>query len=177
VPRLAVTSPAIRLVEIEDDELEEFIELWAENIGESYASVQRIGKANDKGRDVVAFLTLQKHEGAWHLYQCKRKTRGSKLGLPEALGELGKLFFHHCAGAYATLPTKYAFVTPRGAVGDLVHLINHPSQLRDALIASWNDHCAKKITARQTVPLTSEIRAAINGYDFGEIEYLAAPTS
>jgi hypothetical protein len=170
-----LTSLAIRLLELEDDELEGFIDIWAEGLTErGYYKVERIGKANDKGRDVIGFLTQQKHEGDWDLYQCKRKTRGSKLGVPEMLLELGKMFFHHTEGAYKTLPVKYLFVSPRGVVGDGADLINNPSTLRRKLIDEWEKYCADKITVRVKVPLSPPIRAAIDGYDFGRVDCLTA---
>jgi hypothetical protein len=39
-------------MEIDDTQLEEFIELWVECRSEQYDRVERIGAANDKGRDV-----------------------------------------------------------------------------------------------------------------------------
>lgn len=169
-------SITLRILELGDDQLEEFIELWAERAGQDFHSVERIGKANDKGRDVIGFRTNQKHEGPWVLYQCKRKTLRGSLGVPEALGELGKVFFHYAqGGSYKTLPEKYVFVSPRGVVGPLQDLIFNPSDLKAALLASWDKHCAGAITAKKKVPLTLEIRAAIEGYDFGNVSYLAAP--
>lgn len=170
-----MTSLAVRLMEIDDTQLEEFIELWVERRSQQYDRVERIGAANDKGRDVIGFLTRARHEGPWHLFQCKRKTRGGKLGKSEGLAELGKVFFHHCQGAYKTLPEKYVFVAPRGVVGSLMDLINNPSTLGIALIDGWDEHCSKSITRRETVALTPEIRAAIEGFDFSRVEHLTAP--
>jgi hypothetical protein len=102
-----------------------------------YASVERIGAANDKGRDVIGFLTDRKHEGDWDLFQCKRKTRGGALGTSEAMTELGKLFYHHLDGAYRTLPVSYIFVAPRGVVGPLRDLILNPSTIGPYLIEHW----------------------------------------
>jgi hypothetical protein len=76
-----MTSRAIRIQELDDDHLEEFIDLWATQKTTLYDSVERVGGAHDKGRDVIGFLTRRRHEGDWHLYQCKRKTLRSKLGL------------------------------------------------------------------------------------------------
>ncbi|MDV3251132.1 hypothetical protein DevBK_07315 [Devosia sp. BK] len=168
-------SLAVRLTEIDDSELEQFIELWVEKKSEVYHRVERIGAANDKGRDVIGFLTSQRHEGAWHLYQCKRKTRGAKLGKSEALAELGKVFYHHVEGAYRTLPTKYVFVSPRGIVGPLLDLINNPTDLQSALIDGWDDHCAKAIVAKTVIPLSESIRKAIESYPFSRVEHLSAP--
>ena len=170
-----MSSLAVKLKELDDDQLEEFVELFSERLGQGYHSVVRMGKANDKGRDVVGFLTLAKHEGPWHLYQCKRKTRGSALGLTEALVELGKTFFHHDAGAYRTLPTKYVFVAPRGVVGPLRDLILNPSDLRDRLLADWGSCCATGISGKggAPTPLTPRLTGLIRGYDFGKVEYLS----
>lgn len=170
-----MTSLAVRLMEIDDTQLEEFIELWIERASQQYHRVERIGAANDKGRDVIGFRSPSRHEGLWHLYQCKRKTRGGKLGKGEGLAELGKVFFHYCQGAYKTLPDKYVFVAPRGIVGSLMDLINNPTTLRTALIDGWDEHCASSITRRQTTPLSPEIRAAIDGFDFSKVEHLTAP--
>lgn len=153
-------------MEIDDTQLEEFIELWVDRRSQQYDRVERIGAANDKGRDVIGFLTHARHEGPWHLFQCKRKTRGVKLGKPEGLAELGKVFFHHRQGAYKTLPEKYMFVAPRGIVGSLMDLINNPSTLGPSLIDGWDEYCSKSITRRETVALTPEIKAAIAGLIF-----------
>jgi len=172
-----VKSLAISLKELEDDQLEEFIELFVERIGEGYVAVHRLGQANDKGRDVVGFLTDAKHEGAWHLYQSKRKTYASALGVGEALVELGKVFYHHAGGgAYKTLPTKYVFVSPRGVSGTLRDLILNPSDLRAELLAKWDTHCKTGITARggKPTPMTPEIKALIEAYDFSQVSYLSA---
>ncbi|MBN9489824.1 MAG: hypothetical protein J0H44_21515 [Alphaproteobacteria bacterium] len=170
-----MTSLAVRLMEIDATQLEEFIELWVERRSAQYDRIERIGAANDKGRDVIGFLTSARHEGPWHLFQCKRKTRGSKLGKSEALCELGKVFFHHCQGAYNTLPEKYVFVAPRGIVGSLLDLINNPSTLAAALIDGWDEHCSTQITRRMTVTLTREIKAAVASFDFSRVEHLTAP--
>jgi hypothetical protein len=166
---------AIRLQEIDDVELEEFIELWIERKSQPYVRVERIGAANDKGRDVIGFLSDRSHEGPWDLYQCKRRTRGGKLGTPEAMVELGKLFHHHVEGAYLTLPMAYVFVAPRGLVGPLRDLILNPSMLGPHLIAHWDEHCAMHITELKVVPLTIEVRAAIETFDFARVSYLTAP--
>jgi hypothetical protein len=168
-----VVGLAIRLQEIGDAELEEFVEQWLERKAGKFAHVLRIGAANDKGRDVIGFLSDYRHEGPWELYQCKRKTRDKKLGVPEAMGELGKLFYHHTEGAYAPLPTAYFFVAPRGIVGTLQDLLLNPSTIGPYLIDHWHQYCAEYITSTK-VPLTPEIWAAIEGFDFSTVDYYAA---
>jgi hypothetical protein len=169
-----VVGLAIRLQEIGDSELEEFVESWLDRKTKKYHEVVRIGAANDKGRDVIGFLSDRRHEGPWELYQCKRKTRNSKLGTPEAMGELGKLFYHYVEGSYATLPVAFAFVSPRGVVGPLQDLIFNPSRLGPYLISRWDQDCVNHITSHP-VPLSPAIRAVIEGFNFARVSYLAAP--
>lgn len=73
-----MTSLAVRLQELDNGQLDEFVDLWATQKSSQYVSVERIGGASDKAQDVIGFLTPS--EGPWHLFQCKRKTRGVKLG-------------------------------------------------------------------------------------------------
>lgn len=89
------------------------------------------------------------------------------------MGELGKLFYHHIEGACATLPTAYYFVAPRGVVGTLQDLLLNPSKIGPYLIGHWDQYCAEYITSTK-VPLTPEIRAAIEGFDFSRVDYYAA---
>lgn len=170
-----VTRPATRIVELEDDQLEEFFEIYAERKSKDYVEVERVGAADDKGRDVIGFLSRARHEGEWDLYQCKRKTHGSKLRIGEAMTELGKVFHHHAGGAYATLPRRYIFVSPRGIDGSLTTLLQNPSRIGTALLEAWDKHCRMEITARNPVELTPEMQASIEGYDFSAIECLTAP--
>ena len=169
-----MASLATKLLELDDTQLEEFIESWAAQKSKGFDSVIRMGAANDKGRDVVGFVTAAKHEGEWHLFQCKRKTRGRALGISEALTELGKIFYHHVDGAYTTLPAKYVFVAPRGVAGPLSDLILNPTKLKEALINTWAENCAENITKKQRIELSDEIRAAMAAFDFGRVSYMNA---
>jgi hypothetical protein len=171
----SMTSVAIRLQEISDVELEEFIDLWLDKKTEKYFRVERVGKANDKGRDVIAFEGSQLHEGPWDLYQCKRKTRGGKLGTGEAISELGKIFYHQDKGEYKTLPRQYVFVSPRGIVGPLQTLLLNPSRLGPYLIENWDKYCKDEITKSGPSLLTAEISKAIEAFDFRRVTYLTAP--
>lgn len=170
-----MTTLAIRLAELDDKHLENFVDLWLTNKTEGMR-VDRVGGAHDKGRDVVVFETDRRHEGAWHLYQCKRKTLNSSLGAPEALTELGKIFHHHVEGAYATLPTKYVFVAPRGVSGQLQDLLYNPSRLGPALIEGWEKRCLRGISAGKETPLTARIAEAIAAFPFERVLHMNAPT-
>ena len=170
-----MSSIAIAIRGLTDSQLEEFIELWIETRSSRYVRVERMAGSGDKGRDVVGFLTANGHEGDWDLFQCKRKNPGKTLSVPEAMGELGKVFHHHVDGAYRTLPVAYVFVAPSGVAGALRDLILNPSTVGPRLIAGWDKECAPRITAKRRIPLSPAIRAAIEGFDFSRVTYLDEP--
>lgn len=166
---------AVRIQELDDKDLEEFIDIWLSRKTSKYHHVETLGKANDKGRDVVGFRSRDLHEGEWDLYQCKRKTRGAKLGMPEFLSELGKVFHHHAAGAYKTMPHEFWFVTPRGVAGPVQDLLLNPSTIAKALTDGWDQHCRKSITKKAEVALDATIAGAIACYEFKRVGYYSAP--
>ncbi|MBB2678478.1 UNVERIFIED_ORG: hypothetical protein M2312_001984 [Rhizobium esperanzae] len=165
---------AVKIQELDDKLLEEFVDIWLTRKGMKYLSVESLGKANDKGRDVVGFFSADRHEGKWDLFQCKRKTRGGKLGTGEFLAELGKVFHHYVAGAYKTLPNEFWFVAPRGIVGPVQDLMLNPSTIGPKLLDGWDQHCRHSITEKTEVPLSDEIRTAIVFYDFTRVDYYTA---
>ncbi len=76
-------SFAIRLRQLDDDLLEGVVEIFADRIKVGYVAVHRMGQADDKGCDVVGFLTPAKQGGPQYLYQCKRMTYRSAPGVSE----------------------------------------------------------------------------------------------
>lgn len=52
-----------QILALDDDQLEEFVRQWALKKTE-YAEVERFTGTGDMGRDVVGFLSSQRHEGA-----------------------------------------------------------------------------------------------------------------
>ena len=53
-----------RLLALDDTELEEFVRQWVSR--KQYYEVERFTGTADMGRDVVGFLSKDRHEGAWH---------------------------------------------------------------------------------------------------------------
>ena len=119
------------ILALTDDELEAFVREWAAYKKE-YVEVQQFTAPGDMGRDVVGYLTKQRHDGPWHNYQCKQYART----LPTALGlaELGKILYYSHYGEF-TLPTAYFFVAPRGVNRHLRRYISRPAELKAILLA------------------------------------------
>ena len=156
-----------QILALEDAELERFIRDWVSLKRQMYREIQRFSGSQDLGRDVVGFITSQRHEGAWHNFQCKQYSK-SRVPLNSALIELAKIFYHSDAGQF-TLPTNYFFVAPHGLSRKLELLLDKPSEFRDYFIANWNKVCARKLSEGKNLLLTNQIRAAIEQYNFGNV--------
>jgi len=101
--------PERLILALPDGELEKFARQWA-LLKKGYFQVERFSGAGDMGRDVVGYLSKERHEGDWHNYQCKQY--GSAVPLDVGLRELGKILYFAQRGEF-TAPKKYFFVAPR----------------------------------------------------------------
>jgi hypothetical protein len=138
---------------MDDADLERFVLRWAAVMTRpAYHHVERFSGTGDMGRDIVGFLTKQRHEGPWHNFQCKQLGRRN-LATDIALLELGKLIYFSHQGAFV-LPEQYTFVAPRGLSRTLEALLFSPSKLEQSLIDNWKASCATKIIRGQTIALT-----------------------
>ncbi len=155
-----------QILALNDKCLEQFVRDWAAVMTQGYVEVQRFSGAGDMGRDVVGFLTTARHQGPWHNYQCKQY--GRNLQTAPALLELGKILYFSDLGEF-TVPARYSFVAPRGVNRNLERMIFKPSELRDAMIAKWDEYCASKIVDGQVIALTSTLRTLVEDFDYGSV--------
>lgn len=155
------------ILALDDQQLERFVRDWVDLKKDEFVEVRRYGGTGDLGRDVVGFVTDKRHDGPWHNYQCKQYLR-RQLPYAEGLIELAKTFFHADENGF-TLPERYVFVAPHGLNRRLEVLFDKPDHLRQTLLSSWDGTCAKQIVAQKTVPLTPQLRAKIDAYNFGSV--------
>ena len=153
------------------DRLEDFVNDWLAQRCKDYHDHELWRGPGDKGRDVTGYVTDSRMEGPWDNFQCKQLN--TRLSEPSAFIELGKIFMHSAAGAY-TLPRSYTFVAPRGVVRAVQEHIAHPERFKKAILDNWNTEIAKRLVDNQSVPLTPEISAKIQAFDFKQIHYLDA---
>ena len=158
------------ILALDDKQLERFVRDWIALKKDEYFEVRGFGGAGDLGRDVVGFVTDKRHEGPWHNYQCKQYVR-RQVQYNEALIELAKTFYHADANGF-TMPERYAFVAPHGLNRRLESLFDKPDEFRNTLLSTWDATCAKHIIDKKTVPLTAQLRAKIEGYNFGRVTRL-----
>jgi hypothetical protein len=155
-----------RLILIMDDvELEQFCRQWVDRrLG--YVEVRRFGETGDKGRDVVGFLSLQRHEGQWDNYQCKQYRK--RLSVTEGLLAVGKVLYWASRGEF-TAPRRFYFVAPKGLNQKLAALIDKPGEFKGTLISKWEETCSKKIVKEKILPLDQALMDVIHAYPFHEI--------
>ena len=159
-------QPDRQILAMTDTDLEQFVRDWVELKKKEYVEIERFTGPGDRGRDVVGYLTKQRHEGPWHNYQCKQY--GKPIPLSVGLSEIGKLLYYASRGEF-TPPTGFYFVAPRNVARTLRALISKPSELKAALLDQWDDHCATKIIDKQTVSLDAKLKKVIKQWDFSQV--------
>lgn len=166
---LPLSFQPIQLLEtFSDKQFENIVLGWAnEYLKNKYNQVQRFGGANDKGRDIVAWIDGKEVSvRRWDNYQCKHYA--NKLGPSDFWEELGKLIYFTFIGDYS-IPQNYFIITAKGIGPTLTDLINTPDNLRDSLLENWGKYCQRKITKTTDIKLTKELREYINGFSFSII--------
>jgi hypothetical protein len=150
---------------MDDRELEQFCRALVEKKS-GYFEVKRHAGTGGLGRDVVGFLTDQRHDGEWDNYQCKQYRSG--VAQTHGLLAIGKVFYWAWKGEF-TAPRKFFFVAPKGLARKLDGLLDRPNELKKMLLDNWDTTCAKNITNKETIALCTSLRAFIEAYDFKNV--------
>ncbi|MYM41250.1 hypothetical protein GTP27_18185 [Pseudoduganella sp. CY13W] len=151
------------------DRLEDFVNDWLAQRYKDYHSHELWRGSGDMGRDVTGYVTGKRMEGPWDNFQCKQLNRS--LSEKSAFIELGKIFMHSADGAYS-LPRSYFFVAPLGVARSVQQFLAHPERLRQAFLDKWDSDIADKLVDKKTIPLSPNIEAKINAFDFTKIHWL-----
>lgn len=156
------------ILALQDDQLEAFVRDWVNNKKRDYVAVTNFGGGGDLGRDVVGFLDSNKHEGAWHNYQCKQYNKS--LSIDKVLVEIGKILYYSFKGNF-TVPEKFIIVAPKGVSRSVEDLVFKPSEFKDFFIKEWGRYCGnKKIVSGFEIALDDKLKSFIQSYDFGRVE-------
>jgi hypothetical protein len=153
------------ILQMDDAELEQFCRAWVEKKS-GYLEVKRYAGTGDLGRDVVGFLTDQRHDGEWDNYQCKQYRSG--VAQTQGLLAIGKVLYWAWKGEFVA-PRKFIFVAPKGLARKLDGLLDKPSELKKTLLDNWDAACGKNITQKETIALCTSLRAFIEVYDFKNV--------
>lgn len=156
-----IIAPLDRLSIIDEDTYEDMVLEWLTSFGEKYEKLMSFGGSGDKGRDVLAYISIEKNEVEF--YQCKHYK--SALTPVDVYLEFGKLIYYTLNKDYSC-PKKYFFVAPHGIGAKLQGLIEDQALLKSNLINEWDDKCKTKITSTKEIPLDKSITDYINDFDF-----------
>lgn len=136
----------------------EWVRMCRDEFG--YLGVEVLGGTNDRGADVVAFMSEQRLNGVWHCYQCKHYT--DDLALDDALPEMIKPFVATLETS-RTLPARYIFVAPK-IHPRLKDMVLTPAALKDRFL-TYLDGRTKPVAALS--PQTwAAVRALAESTDF-----------
>lgn len=156
----------IKMVEIfSADDWEIFIEEWLDlKKNKKYIEIERLGGAGDKGRDVIAYITVKsKMDYQWDCYQCKHYDRS--LQPTQVYCEFGKILYYTYIGEFP-IPKKYFFVSPKGCGTTLSKYLQQPNTLKEKIIENWDKYCKNEITKSTSIELDEELLNHINNFDF-----------
>jgi hypothetical protein len=128
--------------------------------------VKRYAGSGDLGRDVVGFLTDNRHEGQWDNYQYKQYR--SSVAVSQGLLAIGKILYWAWKGEF-TAPRRFYFVAPRRLARMLEGYVDKPCEFKKALLENWDTACAKNITSKGMIALDTSLRAFIGAFDFKNV--------
>lgn len=158
------TPPIDKLKVVSDSEFEDIIREWISGYCKSkYISVWRAGGANDKGRDVIAYID---DKGNYDNYQSKHYDH--PLMPSDVWQEFVKLCYYTFNDDFK-LPKKYYFVSPQGVGPKLGDLINNPEELKKELFNKWNEI---NTLGKNIIILSDELREHITAIDFSMFDFL-----
>lgn len=153
--------PPLDQIKIMDDvAFEEFVTEWAYCCKKAeYNIIQKIGGAGDKGRDIIAY----RPNGTVDYYQCKHYYEA--LAPSNVYVEFGKLCYYTFINKYP-VPISYYIVAPKDVGPKLQDMLDHPNDLKSALIANWDDYCKTKIIRDESIVFSGDFRSYVEHFDF-----------
>lgn len=162
-------TPEQIILTLDDQRYEELISCWLidcvinlyENVERKYEEVEHLGGAGDKGRDVVAYVDVDKK--VWDNYQCKHYNESLKP--TDIYSEVGKLLYYTYKNDF-TIPRKYYFVAPKGIGTKLSDLVKKPSELKKEVISNWQSYCESNIIKKEKVTLEGQFKSYVESFDF-----------
>lgn len=153
----------MRIQTFSPDDWEDFIEEWSTSLSGTYCKVRRFGGSGDLGVDIAGFTSEKGFQDVWDNYQCKRY--GHPLRPSDIWVEIGKIVYYSFKGEYVP-PRQHFFVASKGIGTTLEQLLNKPDALTANARANWKKHCEKEITSTEEIPLTGDLEAFFDAFDF-----------
>lgn len=157
--------PIKRIEIFSPEEWELFTKEYLEVLQDDYTEIERIGGANDNGRDVIAYIepsTVKNYK--WDCFQCKHYDHS--LHPSDVYVEIGKILYYTFKKDYP-IPQNYFFVAPKGCGTSLSKLLTDKTLLKQKIKDNWIQSCEKKITKHLDIKLEGSFLDYFENFDFG----------
>lgn len=157
--------PIKRIEIFSPEEWEIFTKEYLEVLKDAYVEIERIGGANDNGRDVIAYIepaTVKNYK--WDCFQCKHYDHS--LHPSDVYIEIGKILYYTFKNDYP-IPENYFFVAPKGCGTSLSKFLIDKDLLKQKIKDNWIQSCETKITKNIGVKLEGEFLKYVENFDFG----------
>lgn len=152
-------APIDKVHIMDEDSFEQFTSEWLYGCKKAkYSSINRIGGAGDKGRDVIAYYK----DNSVDYYQCKHYN--NSLAPSNYYSELGKLCYYTYKKEIP-IPKNYYIIASNDVGSTLQEYIDNPSKLLSNLFANWDTYCKTKITKTAEIALDKPLKAYITSLD------------
>lgn len=156
--------PLKRIEVFSPEEWELFTEEYLELLQSDYKDIERIGGANDNGRDVIAYVeTTDIEKYKWDCFQCKHYDH--PLHPSDIYVEIGKILYFTFKAEYP-IPQNYFIVAPKDCGTKLSKMLQKPEVLKKELKNNWKNHCESKITKVESVKLEGAFLKYVENFDF-----------
>jgi hypothetical protein len=157
-------NPIDKVKVMDEDSFEQFTLEWLYGCKKSsYAFIQRIGGAGDKGRDIIAHYS----DGSLDYYQCKHYK--NSLAPTDYYLELAKLCYYTFI-KQIPIPKNYYIIASNDIGSSLQDLIVNPDSLRKNLKSNWDRYCKSKITKTNELALVDDLLNYVDSFDFSIID-------
>lgn len=145
---------------MDEDSFEQFTLEWLYGCKRSkYSSINIIGGAGDKGRDIVAYYG----DGSVDYYQCKHYKNA--LAPSNYYLELGKLCYYTYNNEIV-IHKNYYIIASNDVGPALQDLLDNPAKLLLNLRNNWDKYCKNKITKSTDIILDKNFSDYISSFDF-----------
>ncbi|QQU04770.1 ABC-three component system protein [Myroides odoratus] len=156
--------PIKRIEIFSPEEWELFTEEYLELLRSEYKKIERIGGANDNGRDVIAYIeNIEKENYKWDCYQCKHYVH--PIQPSDIYVEIGKILYYTFKEEYP-IPQNYFIIAPKDCGTKLSKMLQKPEVLKKELQNNWKNYCETKITKIEVVELEGAFLKYVKDFDF-----------
>src|SRR5690606_26165117 len=156
--------PLKRIEIFSPEEWEEFTKEYLETLKGEYVNIERIGNANDNGRDVIAYIeTPDKDNYKWDCFQCKHYS--NPIAPNKMYVEFGKILYYTFKREYP-VPQNYYIIAPKDCGTSLSKLLLNPDKLKQEIKKNWERYCKDKITKKEEIKLEGGFLKYVEEFDF-----------